>query len=213
MCAHAISLFRIRRLIFGAYDPKGGGVDHGARIFDASSCHHRPDIVGGVREAASASIVARLFSGKAAISRHAACLPVQSPRPRPPADRRQYPRHQPGGGHARRPVCRRHHSPSRIPGHPAAAGGCARRAADLHLRSRRPNPPACSGAAEFRPDRRGHHRHYGLLRDFGPAVALPLGVFGLFCSSFVRIYGQAPQQLGALLATVQILSLDRGIPA
>ena len=48
---------------------------------------------------------------------------------------------------------------------------------------------------------------------FGPAVALPLGVFGLFCSSFARIYGQAPQQLGALLATVQILSLDRGIPS
>ncbi|MDR3530210.1 MAG: FUSC family protein [Rhodopila sp.] len=54
---------------------------------------------------------------------------------------------------------------------------------------------------------------FGLLRDFGPAVALPLGVFGLFCSSFARIYGQAPQQLGALLATVQILSLDRGIPS
>src|ERR1700709_1651787 len=53
---------------------------------------------------------------------------------------------------------------------------------------------------------------FGLLRAFGPAVALPLGVFGLFCSSFVRIYGQAPQQLGALLATVQILSLDRGLP-
>ena len=54
---------------------------------------------------------------------------------------------------------------------------------------------------------------FGLLRDFGPAVALPLGVFGLFCSSFVRIYGQAPQQLGALLATVQILSLDEGNPS
>src|SRR4051794_10165432 len=54
---------------------------------------------------------------------------------------------------------------------------------------------------------------YGLLRDFGPAVALPLGIFGLFCSSFVRIYGQAPQQLGGLLATVQILSLDRGDPS
>jgi uncharacterized membrane protein len=52
---------------------------------------------------------------------------------------------------------------------------------------------------------------YGLLRAFGPAVALPIGVFGLFCSSFARIYGQAPQQLGALLATVQILSLDRAI--
>jgi uncharacterized membrane protein YccC len=54
---------------------------------------------------------------------------------------------------------------------------------------------------------------YGLLRDFGPAVALPLGAFGLFCSSFARIYGQAPQQLGILLSTVQILSLDRGNPS
>jgi uncharacterized membrane protein YccC len=54
---------------------------------------------------------------------------------------------------------------------------------------------------------------YGLLRAFGPIVALPLGVFGLFCSSFARIYGQAPQQLGALLSTVQILSLDRGDPS
>jgi uncharacterized membrane protein YccC len=54
---------------------------------------------------------------------------------------------------------------------------------------------------------------FGLLRDFGPAVALPLGIFGLFCSSFVRIYGQAPQQLGGLLATVQILSLDKGNPS
>ena len=54
---------------------------------------------------------------------------------------------------------------------------------------------------------------FGLLRDFGPLIALPLGVIGLFCSSFVRIYGQAPQQLGALLATVQILALDRGEPS
>jgi len=54
---------------------------------------------------------------------------------------------------------------------------------------------------------------YGLLRTFGPMVALPLGVFGLFCSSYARIYGQAPQQLGALLSTVQILSLDRGDPS
>jgi uncharacterized membrane protein YccC len=54
---------------------------------------------------------------------------------------------------------------------------------------------------------------FGLLRDFGPEVALPLGIFGLFCSSFVRIYGQAPQQVGALLVTVQILGLDRGNPS
>ncbi len=61
MCAHAISLFRIRRLIFGAYDPKGGGVEHGARIFDASSCHHRPEIIGGVRETESATLLRDFF--------------------------------------------------------------------------------------------------------------------------------------------------------
>jgi uncharacterized membrane protein YccC len=54
---------------------------------------------------------------------------------------------------------------------------------------------------------------YALLRDFGPLVALPIGVFGLFCSSFARIYGQVPQQFGGLLSTVQILSLDRGTPS
>jgi tRNA(adenine34) deaminase len=64
MCAHAISLFRIRRLIFGAYDPKGGGVDHGARIFDASSCHHRPEIVGGVRETESNRLLRDFFLTK-----------------------------------------------------------------------------------------------------------------------------------------------------
>jgi tRNA(adenine34) deaminase len=64
MCAHAISLFRIRRLIFGAYDPKGGGVDHGARVFDASSCHHRPEVVGGVQETASRTLLHDFFQGK-----------------------------------------------------------------------------------------------------------------------------------------------------
>jgi tRNA(adenine34) deaminase len=64
MCAHAISLFRIRRLIFGAYDPKGGGVDHGARVFDASSCHHRPEVVGGVQETASRTLLHDFFQRK-----------------------------------------------------------------------------------------------------------------------------------------------------
>jgi tRNA(adenine34) deaminase len=64
MCAHAISLFRIRRLIFGAFDPKGGGVDHGARIFDASSCHHRPEIIGGIHETASKTLLRDFFQGK-----------------------------------------------------------------------------------------------------------------------------------------------------
>jgi tRNA(Arg) A34 adenosine deaminase TadA len=62
MCAHAISLFRVRRLIFGAYDPKGGGVEHGARVFDASSCHHRPDVIGGVRETDAGDLLRAFFA-------------------------------------------------------------------------------------------------------------------------------------------------------
>lgn len=50
MCAQAISFARLRRLYFGAYDSKGGGVDHGARVFNASSCHHIPEVVGGLEE-------------------------------------------------------------------------------------------------------------------------------------------------------------------
>ncbi len=57
MCAQAISLFRIRRLTFGAYDAKGGGVVHNARIFDAASCHHRPEVIGGVREREAAALL------------------------------------------------------------------------------------------------------------------------------------------------------------
>ncbi len=62
MCAHAISLFRIRRLIFGAYDPKSGGVDHGARVFDAPSCHHRPEVLGGLRETEAAALLRDFFA-------------------------------------------------------------------------------------------------------------------------------------------------------
>jgi tRNA(adenine34) deaminase len=62
MCAHAIGLFRIRRLIFGAYDPKGGGVEHGARVFDAPSSHHRPEIIGGVRETECATLLRAFFA-------------------------------------------------------------------------------------------------------------------------------------------------------
>jgi cytosine deaminase len=61
MCAAAISLFRIRRVVFGAYDPKGGGIEHGARIFAASSCLHRPEIVGGVRETEAAALLRTFF--------------------------------------------------------------------------------------------------------------------------------------------------------
>jgi tRNA(Arg) A34 adenosine deaminase TadA len=64
MCAHAISLFRVRRLIFGAYDRKGGGVDHGARVFEAASCHHRPEIIGGICETEAATLLRDFFRGK-----------------------------------------------------------------------------------------------------------------------------------------------------
>ncbi len=62
MCAQAASFFRIRRLVFGAYDPKGGGVEHGARVFDAVSCHHRPEVVGGMREQEAAALLRDFFA-------------------------------------------------------------------------------------------------------------------------------------------------------
>jgi tRNA(Arg) A34 adenosine deaminase TadA len=62
MCAQAISLFRVRRVTFGAYDPKGGGVEHGARVFDAPSCHHRPEVIGGVRETDAATLLRDFFA-------------------------------------------------------------------------------------------------------------------------------------------------------
>lgn len=61
MCAAAISFARLRRVVFGAYDPKGGGVDHGPRVFDHPTCHHRPEVVGGVREAEAAGMLRAFF--------------------------------------------------------------------------------------------------------------------------------------------------------
>jgi len=63
MCAAAMVHFRVRRVVFGAYDPKGGGVEHGARVFEAPGCLHRPEVVGGVREAAAAELLRRFFAG------------------------------------------------------------------------------------------------------------------------------------------------------
>lgn len=62
MCAGAISHARIGRLIFGAYDPKGGGVEHGARVFDRPTCHHAPEVVGGVRESEAAALLKQFFA-------------------------------------------------------------------------------------------------------------------------------------------------------
>lgn len=62
MCAQASSFFRVKRVVFGAYDPKGGGVEHGARIFAASSCHHAPEVIGGVRESEAAALLRDFFA-------------------------------------------------------------------------------------------------------------------------------------------------------
>jgi len=64
MCAAAISLTRIRRLYYGAADPKSGGVDHGPRIFDQPTCHHRPDVYGGIDELRAASMLRDFFAAK-----------------------------------------------------------------------------------------------------------------------------------------------------
>jgi tRNA(adenine34) deaminase len=61
MCAAAIGLARLRRLYFGAYDPKGGAVEHGPRLFDQSGANHRPEIYGGIDETRAARLLRRFF--------------------------------------------------------------------------------------------------------------------------------------------------------
>lgn len=61
MCAQAIAFARLRRVYYGAYDPKGGGVDHGPRIFQQPTCHHRPEVYGGLREREAADLLQRFF--------------------------------------------------------------------------------------------------------------------------------------------------------
>ena len=62
MCAAAISLLRFRRLYFGAYDVKSGGVENGAKIFNQPSCHHIPEIYGGIAETESAKLIKNFFA-------------------------------------------------------------------------------------------------------------------------------------------------------
>ena len=61
MCAAAISFARIRRLYYGAADAKGGGVESGVRLFTSPSCHHRPDVYGGIGEADAAKLLKEFF--------------------------------------------------------------------------------------------------------------------------------------------------------
>lgn len=64
MCAQSASLFRVARVVFGAYDPKSGGVEHGARVFAHPQCHHAPEVVGGVRESEAASLLRDFFGAR-----------------------------------------------------------------------------------------------------------------------------------------------------
>ena len=61
MCAAAVSVARMKALRFAAEDPKGGGVVHGARIFAQATCHHRPDVLGGIGEQESAELLRGFF--------------------------------------------------------------------------------------------------------------------------------------------------------
>ena len=64
MCAAASSLARLRRVVYGAYDPKGGGVDHGARVFSQPTCHHRPEVVGGVEAGRAEALLKDFFAAR-----------------------------------------------------------------------------------------------------------------------------------------------------
>jgi tRNA(adenine34) deaminase len=64
MCAGALSLARIRRLYYGAADPKGGAVDNGVRFFASPTCHHRPDVYGGIAEQEAAALLREFFAGR-----------------------------------------------------------------------------------------------------------------------------------------------------
>jgi tRNA(Arg) A34 adenosine deaminase TadA len=64
MCAAAIALARLRRLYFGAYDPKGGAVEHGPRLFDQPTTHHQPEIYGGIEERRAGELLRDFFQSR-----------------------------------------------------------------------------------------------------------------------------------------------------
>lgn len=64
MCAGAISFARIRRLYYGAPDPKGGAVEHGPRFFAQPTCHHAPEVYGGIDQDRAAELLRRFFQAK-----------------------------------------------------------------------------------------------------------------------------------------------------
>jgi tRNA(adenine34) deaminase len=64
MCAAAISFARIRRLYYAAPDPKGGAVENGVRLFASPTCHHRPEVYGGIAEAPAAALLRAFFRAR-----------------------------------------------------------------------------------------------------------------------------------------------------
>ncbi|MBV9747274.1 MAG: nucleoside deaminase [Acetobacteraceae bacterium] len=64
MCAGAIAHARIRRLYYGASDPKGGAVEHGSRFFAQPTCHHRPEVYSGIGEAEAAALLREFFAAR-----------------------------------------------------------------------------------------------------------------------------------------------------
>ena len=64
MCAGAIAAFRVKKLVFGAYDPKSGAVEHGPRIFAQPTTHHKPEMIGGVRDSECGALLSTFFAGK-----------------------------------------------------------------------------------------------------------------------------------------------------
>ena len=64
MCAAALSFARIRRLYYGAADPKGGAVDNGVRFFASPTCHHRPEVYGGMGEGEAAALLKEFFQAR-----------------------------------------------------------------------------------------------------------------------------------------------------
>ena len=64
MCAAALSFARIRRLYYGAADPKGGAVDNGVRFFASPTCHHRPEVYGGIGEQEAAGLLTSFFQAR-----------------------------------------------------------------------------------------------------------------------------------------------------
>ena len=64
MCAQAASLAKIKKIVFGAYDVKSGGVEHGARVFAHPTCHHAPEVIGGVMEAECGPLLTDFFKAR-----------------------------------------------------------------------------------------------------------------------------------------------------